>query len=64
VFLKAHEGRHTGHRSYFVAGGITDVFLAWLAGGCTETPEEVAAEVAGLPERQGRSSGVTVHQRR
>ena len=30
------------YKSYFLAGGIYNVFLLWLMNGCTETPEELA----------------------
>ena len=42
VFQAVHAGEYDPYKSYFLAGGIYNVFLLWLLNGCKETPEELA----------------------
>ena len=42
VFLERHSGEYDEYKSYFLAGGIYNVFLLWLKNGCRESPEERA----------------------
>lgn len=42
VFLSVYHGVYDDYKSYFLSGGIFNVFLLWLEKGGTETPENVA----------------------
>ena len=42
VFLSIHQDEYDPYKSYFLAGGIYNVFLLWLMYGCKETPDELA----------------------
>lgn len=41
-FLRIYHDEYDDYKSYFLAGGIYNVFLLWLMNGCIETPEELA----------------------
>ena len=45
VFLEIHRGDYDDYKSYFLAGGIYNVFLLWLINGCKESPEELAEKM-------------------
>lgn len=51
VFQSVYEGRYENYKSYFLSGGIYNVFLLWLMGGCRETPEQLAEDLAGILEK-------------
>ena len=51
VFLSLHTGEYDDFKSYFLAGGIYNVFLLWLENGCKEKPEELAGRLDRLFER-------------
>ncbi len=36
------------YKSYFLAGGIYNVFLLWLINGCKENPEELADRMTDM----------------
>ena len=42
VFLQIHKDEYDDYKSYFLAGGIYNVFLFWLINGCKESPSEIA----------------------
>lgn len=42
VFLSIHQNEYDPYKSYFLAGGIYNVFLLWLINDYKETPEELA----------------------
>ena len=48
VFLSIHRDEYDDYKSYFLAGGIYNVFLLWLINGCKETPEELAIRMEGM----------------
>lgn len=48
VFLNLHRDEYDAYKSYFLAGGIYNVFLLWLINGCNETPEELAERMNDL----------------
>lgn len=48
VFLRLHADEYDPYKSYFLSGGIYNVFLLWLMNGCAETPEELAERMEGL----------------
>ena len=41
-FLSIYHDEYDDYKSYFLAGGIYNVFLLWLMNGCTENPEGLA----------------------
>ena len=45
VFITIHKGEYDDYKSYFLAGGIYNVFLLWLINGCREKPKEIAARM-------------------
>jgi len=51
VFLALHKEEYDEYKSYFLAGGVYNIFLIWLIHGCKETPEELAAKVSTILER-------------
>ncbi len=51
VFLEIHQGEYDPYKSYFLAGGIYNVFLLWLKNGCRETPEELADRMEDMLEK-------------
>jgi AcrR family transcriptional regulator len=51
VFLSIHEGDYDEYKSYFLAGGVYNVFLLWLITGGRETPEQLAMKLKNLLER-------------
>ena len=51
VFLAVHEGEYDAYKSYFLAGGIYNVFLLWLKNGCKETPEELAVRMEDMLQK-------------
>lgn len=46
-FLLSYQETYGRSMAYFLSGGIFNIILLWLTGGCRETPEEIAA---GLEE--------------
>ena len=48
VFLQIHSEEYDDYKSYFLAGGIYNVYLLWLINGCKETPEEIAEKMEDM----------------
>lgn len=48
VFVSIHHDEYDDYKSYFLAGGIYNVFLLWLVNGSKETPEELAAKMDNM----------------
>lgn len=48
VFLDAHRDDYDDYKSYFLSGGIYNVFLLWLLGGCRESPSELAGKLEDI----------------
>ena len=42
VFLELHKDEYDDYKSFFLAGGVYNVFLLWLINGCKESPFELA----------------------
>ena len=42
VFLELHKDEYDDYKSFFLAGGVYNVFLLWLINGCKESPSELA----------------------
>ena len=51
IFLSLHKDEYDEYKSYFLAGGIYNIFLLWLIHGCKETPEQLAAKLNNILER-------------
>ncbi len=51
VFLTLHREEYDEYKSYFLAGGIYNIFLLWLIHGCRESPQELASRLNDLLER-------------
>ncbi len=51
VFLTLHQGEYDEYKSYFLAGGIYNIFLLWLIHGCQESPKELAVKLDSIFER-------------
>lgn len=47
-FLSIYHDEYDDYKSYFLAGGIYNVFLLWLMNGCAETPEELADRMTDM----------------
>jgi len=48
VFLDIHRDEYDDYKSYFLAGGIYNVFLLWLMNGCRESPEQLADRMENM----------------
>ena len=48
VFLQIHKGEYDDYKSYFLAGGIYNVYLLWLIRGCKESPEDLAEKMEDM----------------
>lgn len=48
VFLEIHKDEYDEYKSYFLAGGIYNVFLLWLINGCKESPSELAERMESI----------------
>ena len=48
VFLQIHKDEYDDYKSYFLAGGIYNVFLFWLKNGCRESPSEMAERMESI----------------
>ena len=48
VFLTAYKNEYHDYKSYFLSGGIYNVFLLWLVNGCRESPSELADNLANI----------------
>lgn len=50
-FLRAYSEIYDEYKSYFLSGGIYNVFLLWLMNGCRETPEELAGRMQDILDK-------------
>lgn len=48
VFLESHKREYNDYKSFFLSGGIFNVFLFWFVNGCRESPEEMAKRLEGI----------------
>lgn len=51
VFLAVYRGEYDDYKSFFLAGGIYNVFLLWLINGYKEEPKQLAKRLAGILEK-------------
>lgn len=51
IFLASYTGEYDAYKSYFLSGGIYNVFLLWLINGCKETPNELADKLVDILEK-------------
>ena len=48
VFLTVYKNEYHDYKSYFLSGGIYNVFLLWLVNGCRESPSELADDLENI----------------
>ena len=46
--INLHKKEYSNYKSYFIAGGIFNVYYFWLLNGCKETPQQVAEKLVDL----------------
>lgn len=46
--INIHKKEYSNYKSYFLAGGIFNVYYFWLVNGCKETPRQVAEKLVDL----------------
>lgn len=46
--INIHKKEYTNYKSYFLAGGIFNVYYFWLINGCKESPHQVAEKLIDL----------------
>ena len=46
--INLHKKEYSNYKSYFLAGGIFNVYYFWLINGCKETPHQVAKKLVDL----------------
>ena len=46
--INLHKKEYSNYKSYFLAGGIFNVYYFWLINGCMETPYQVAEKLVDL----------------
>ena len=46
--INLHKKEYSNYKSYFLAGGIFNVYYFWLINGCKETPHQVAEKLLDL----------------
>ncbi len=51
VFLQIHKEEYDDYKSYFLSGGVYNVFLLWLINDCQETPEDLADRLSHILEK-------------
>lgn len=51
VFLSTYKGVYEEYKSYYISGGLYDVFCHWLRNGFQESPEELAAKLRDILEK-------------
>lgn len=49
--LHIYKEKYQNYKSYFIAGGIYNVYVYWLKHGCKETPEALAKELVHLLQK-------------
>jgi len=48
VFQTNYRDKYDTYKSYFISGGVYNVYLRWLINGCEESPDEVAEKLEGF----------------
>lgn len=48
IFLNTYKQEYGDYKSFFLAGGIFNVFLFWFSGGCRENPEDLAKKLESI----------------
>ena len=51
ILLEIYKTEYSSYKSYFIAGGIFNVYYYWLISGCKESPEELANKMVDLLEK-------------
>ena len=46
--INLHKKEYSNYKSYFLAGGIFNVYYFWLINGCKETPQQVSEKLVDL----------------
>lgn len=46
--INLHKKEYSNYKSYFLAGGIFNVYYFWLINGCREKPQQVAEKLVDL----------------
>lgn len=46
--INIHKKEYSNYKSYFLAGGIFNVYYFWLINGCKESPNQVAEKLVDL----------------
>lgn len=49
--LAIHQKEYDNYKSYFLAGGIFNVYYFWLVNGCKESSEEIANKLVDLMQK-------------
>ena len=49
--IKLHQKEYENYKSYFIAGGIFNVYYFWLINGSKESPQELASKMVDLLEK-------------
>ena len=49
--ITIYKSKYTDYKSYFIAGGIFNVYYYWLKNGCVETPSEIANKLINLMQK-------------
>lgn len=49
--LKIYEKEYSNYKSYFLAGGIFNVYYYWIINGCKETPKELANKLIDFMQK-------------
>ncbi len=49
--LAIHEKEYDNYKSFFLAGGIFNVYYYWLRNGCKESAEEIAEKLVDLMQK-------------
>ena len=49
--LATHEKEYNNYKSYFIAGGVFNVYYFWLTNECKESPEELADKLVDLMQK-------------
>lgn len=51
ILLKIYEEEYSAYKSYFIAGGIFNVYYYWLISGCKETPDTIANKLVDFMKK-------------
>ncbi|MGN1410670.1 MAG: TetR/AcrR family transcriptional regulator [Eubacteriales bacterium] len=53
VFLNVYCNIYDKYTSFFITGGIYNVFFLWLMNGCREKPDELADKISAVISKEG-----------